>query len=350
MSTKKTIKINPELFKIPNKTKTRRNVDIKMKPNITPNALKTKLLKRIKNDEVEKEKDNISITKDDDEFSSALTYITDISKLNKQKQQQQKQQQQKQRFRTLKNYDAITNNDSNNISNISLELPMELQEPQIISQDVFKINYKPPEELPYGCLKGGKKKTYKEWKQEQEQQQKSQLPDIITTNHVKSEREIKLEQIRNKLKQLEQNQTPKMEALQQFRELEKKISEPTIVRNIDNPINIDKPVIKIDDDDSNKQYVKRTLKRRFVLGKNDNDKCVSVLIKDKHTRKNIIDTQKELKKTNINDIKKYLRQHGIIKVGSTCPPDILRKTFEQAILTGEVNNTNKEVLLHNMLH
>jgi hypothetical protein len=39
----------------------------------------------------------------------------------------------------------------------------------------------------------------------------------------------------------------------------------------------------------------------------------------------------------------------MVKVGSTCPPDILRKTFESAVLTGEVTNTNKEILLHNFL-
>ena len=101
--------------------------------------------------------------------------------------------------------------------------------------------------------------------------------------------------------------------------------------------------------EKNKKYLKRTVKRKFTLGKSDKLRRVSVLIKDRQTRKNIINSQKELKKTAITDIKKYLRQHGMIKVGSTCPPDILRKTFESAILTGEVTNTNKDILLHNFL-
>ena len=76
---------------------------------------------------------------------------------------------------------------------------------------------------------------------------------------------------------------------------------------------------------------------------------ISVLIKDKQTRKKIINTQKELKKTNITDVRKYLRQHGLIKIGSLCPADILRQTFESAVMAGEVTNTNKETLIHNFL-
>jgi hypothetical protein len=103
------------------------------------------------------------------------------------------------------------------------------------------------------------------------------------------------------------------------------------------------------DKNKNKKYLKKTIKRKFTLGKSDKLRRVSVLIKDRQTRKNIINAQKELKKTTITDIKKYLRQNGIIKIGSTCPADILRKTFESAVLTGEVTNTNKETLLHNFL-
>ena len=99
-----------------------------------------------------------------------------------------------------------------------------------------------------------------------------------------------------------------------------------------------------------KQYLKRTVRRKFTLGKSDKLRKVSILLKDKQTRKNVMDVQHELKKTNMKDVRKYLRQHGIIKIGSTAPNEILRKTFETAMLAGEITNTNKDTLLHNFLH
>ena len=100
----------------------------------------------------------------------------------------------------------------------------------------------------------------------------------------------------------------------------------------------------------NKNYIKRTVKRRFTLGKSDKLKKVAILIKDKQTRKNVLNTQKELKSTSITDVKRYLRQHGIIKTGTTCPPDILRKMYESSLMAGEITNINKDTLLHNFLN
>ncbi len=396
MSTKKTIQINPELFKLSG-NKTRKNKEKKeltLNPIISPNNLKNKLLKRIKEHKTQEIKTKLSNTsvKDTaiknntsikengytDEFYGALDYLSELSK----KQRVTEAKQRNLNTRTLKNYNPSSN------QSISLELPPELQETNTFvpqTSEIFKVNHKFDDEVPYGCLKNGKKKTYREWKE----LTNPDIPDIVrpptppkknngmyfsediiskeqnknTENQNKTSREERLEQIKNKLKKIQEQETQiKQQSLEDFKKIEKQYSTPLMDSPLEDLKDFENPELKGEsienmleglekkkEGEKNKKYLKKTVKRKFTLGKSDKLRRVSVLIKDRQTRKNILNTQKELKKTNITDVKKYLRQHGIIKVGSTCPSDILRKTFESAILTGEVTNTNKETLLHNFL-
>jgi hypothetical protein len=429
MSTKKTIQINPELFKMSGQ-KTRKNREKKeltLTPIISPNNLKNKLLKRIKEHKSKELKPSFDKRSSEnkeknnnysDEFYGAIDYLSELTK--KQKQQHSLHN------KTLKNnavintlnanananintFSHLNSNINNSVintnQNVSLELPCELQETMSVfrpqSADIFNVNYKTDSEVPYGCLKNGKKKTYKEWKELTKTQMFPELqnmpsipirpptppkknPNAITNVFLEGatpistqesenslsnslSREERLENIKNKLRRIqEQENASKTQELDKLTKMENELFASTnnhldelpnldddmndnnkITQDVDNLINERQKKIERN---TPKQYIKKTVKRKFTLGKIDKLRKVGILIKNKQTRKNVINTQRELKKMDITDIRKYLRQHGIIKVGSTCPPDILRKTFESALMAGEITNTNKDTLLHNFLN
>jgi hypothetical protein len=426
MSTKKkVIQINPELFKMSG-NKSRKNREKKemptLNPIVSPNNLKNKLLKRIKDHKSNELKNNVANPNPSkkentytDEFYGAINYLSDLSK--KQKQQQVINN------KTLKNYTSsqpdkpiirgMRNNSINYTSpstsiststsismptsnfDISLDLPPELSEnfnPVLQSSDVFTVNYKSNDDVPYGCLKNGKKKTYREWKELTQINEHPEIPNLVRpptppkkntniflegatpVNEIKKtenslSREERLDIIKNKLKKLQDKESEeKMRNVEELNRIEKDLMKnknnnidslsdideiSTDLNKMSNTVDVEQLIQNREEEIENKnpkQFIKKTIRRKFRLGKSDSLRKVGVLIKNKQTRKNIINTQKELKKTNITDVRKYLRQHGIIKVGSTCPADILRKTFEAAILTGEISNINKDTLLHNFLN
>ena len=445
MSTKKTIQINPELFKIGgNKTrKIREKKDMVINPIISPNNLKNKFLRQInehkkkeindikndikngikngikndiKNDIKNAGKNNNTLAGDNfsDEFHGALNYLSELTKNKKRAEiqnrqplhnrtlkqpiQQQSPIQQNVYMSSLSNPVSVINPVPNLVTSpyVSLELPTELQEtfPIVSNNQIMNMKYTPTPDVPYGCLKGGSKPSYRSWIQTRKN---IDLPDIFnvnsqppininarpptppkrntfTDNIVPSEisvsnsngssREQRLEQIKNKLRRIQaeenghkpevQNLAKNLSILEPIAQIGSIIEDlPQFDENtpakIQEILAASQPIPEKKEPEL-KKYIKRTIRRKFTLGRSDKMRRVGILLKDKQTRKNVINAQKELKKTSITDVRKYLRQHGIIKVGSTAPNDILRKTFESAMLAGEVTNNNKDILLHNFLN
>lgn len=93
--------------------------------------------------------------------------------------------------------------------------------------------------------------------------------------------------------------------------------------------------------------IRKTKKKRFRIGKHDD--VVGVLLKNKQTQRHIQNQHLSLKQKTIGEIRKYLYDHHLLKIGSNAPPDVLRRMYEDSILTGDVKNTNKDVLLHNFM-
>jgi hypothetical protein len=98
-----------------------------------------------------------------------------------------------------------------------------------------------------------------------------------------------------------------------------------------------------------KRVIKRTIKKKYTVGKSKINKKVSVLVKNLHTRKKIVDAKKELKQTTMSDIKKYLKARGFIKSGSIAPNNVLRELYESAMMSGDVTNLNTAIQLHNYM-
>jgi hypothetical protein len=94
---------------------------------------------------------------------------------------------------------------------------------------------------------------------------------------------------------------------------------------------------------------KKTTTRKYSIGRQKNKRVIGVLIKDRQTRKKILDAHREIKRQPLPDVKKYLYSHGLIKAGCKAPNDVLRKMYEAAMLAGEVTNQDSDVLVSNFL-
>ena len=375
----KTISINPSLFSMGG-SKTKKNREKKQKstivPLISPNVLKNKLLKRIK-EHKQRETENLennkrklpspeeSIKNDivkhelstfSDEFSDSINYLQTLSKQKKVNDEKTNYERQRQKRKEQLERKTIRNYHEPHIEhNINLDLPDELMSKPLIVVNTdtmttggqpIQLHTKTSDSIPYGILKGGSKPTYKDWSRTQRNYDVTNPQAALTIqglelNKEKNERENRLNNLREKLKQ------------KQIEESINKSEDTMLTQNL-----IQKPTLELEQRVENgsggveeiiaiKKITKKTIKRKYTLGKSKIKKTVSVLVKDRGTRKIILAAQKDLKRKPINDVKEYLRDHNLIKIGSNAPNDVLRKLYESAMLAGEITNSNSEILLHN---
>ena len=457
MSTLKSIQINPDLFRLGNKTRKTTNRPMP-KPLINPNVLKNKLLTRIKEHKNAEHnrteisvknnfrksrggnRNNInsnSINVNTNELKDSMEYFSELDKIDNQKYAIHNQNKMRNELynKTVKNYNHVTNNPF-----VNLNLPQELMKPPEppVSSFPIKLNYNIDKEVPHGCLKNGIKPTYKNLYTRRASDQTHTLSFSNQSNQSNQPNEMTREQkllemqqkVQQKLKQLQQpsvqshpyqNQpspspimniaqnkppepsepiaqldsliNPKSNAplpeslLDIFPDLDNgerkiakqneilakarinKLLDEKIGDNISDINDNDKDKDKINTDlndggvasliendisillpGKKRQQVKRTIRRKYTVGRNLKTNTIGILIKDNNTRRKIINAQKEMKKKPMNELKKDLKDHNLIKVGSSAPNDVLRATYEYAKLAGDIVNTNTEMLMHNFVN
>jgi len=384
----KTININPSLFSIGKTKKNReKKVHPKTVPLISPNVLKNKLLKRIKEHKVkENEKQennkkllsNINVGEYTDEFNDSINYLQTLSKQQKIDDNKANIEQNKKRIKeqieksTVKNYQSLIGGESQNLPFVNIDLPEELKEPVFNMNNISNLILTPyrKDDIPYGVLKGGLKPTYRDWSKTQRNLTIANPSSCITIdeniNRQNIERENRLNRLKNNIREKnilanskisisEPNATINQEDIMITQNLIQKpkidITEQNNIQPV-NSIDIDIDIDKQQNEIINtrvpiKRTIKKTIRRKYTLGKSKIKKTVGILLKDRGTRKVILSAQRELKRKPINDIKSYLRHHNLIKIGSNAPNDVIRKLYESAMLAGEITNTNSETLLHN---
>ena len=379
----KTIQLNPEFLGGSSKNiaaRTRKKEKEKPVSSVQPNKLRNELLKKIKdyqannngNDNNDNNKNEV-IEDFNDEFNKSLHFLQDLT--NKKNGVRSKTR------KTNKSYDVAIElpdemiekkYESDNspsiipVSNTSTiaQVQVQVQEPfvskaaqvqepfvsavvtetnnHVISSPLI-VSPSPVERtmstVAYSSIKNGSKPTYRELKRPIAIEDK---PNYIETNNHKM-----LEKIKEDYKKA--NAVAGASVTGKSASVTGK-SASVAVKSANVAVKSASVGVNYVQEPSNKNFkkIRKTIRRtKYRLGKLGNK--VSVLIKDYKTRKNIQDECYKLEKTSIFDIKNFLRKKNLLKIGSVAEEDVLREMYEQCILAGDIQNKNKDTLIHNYL-
>lgn len=369
-STKKSISINPDLFKVGGKDIKKKEKKTKKKEfqMVNPNEMKKSLINKIrehrrknltlKNNNVDEKKDF------KDEFNDSMKYLNNLvntnndnndnndnnnnndNAVNKENFQQKDDKiklkdiinnrpnkpnkpnrpnrpnkpsrvNRQNNNKTLKAYHGYYSDDDD--TKVNLEVPNEL----INKEEIIK---KPNnDDVPYGCLKGGKKPTYRNWL------------TATRKNIMENKPKIKV----NEDHDFNSNQlSERQEKLQKLKEKENE-KKPIIRINENNLKNFNEPL---------KIFNKKTFKKKYKLGRSKKNRTISVLLKGYKQKEKIQNEHEKLLQNDVITMKKYLKKRGLLKTGSYAPDDVIKQLYTSCILTGSVKNLNKDTLMHNFLN
>jgi len=194
-------------------------------------------------------------------------------------------------------------------------------------------------EPPYGCLKGGQLPTYRVW--HNKTQRNLPVADANTTRQNPSTAAL--------------TGNPALLAVKPPTKINEMASSPFILPQRPQERLKTEQMKQIAEKEPpkpkrNKQKQK-TVRRTYRVGKSKIYPKISVLVSNRTIRKNVMSQTQLLKQTPISEIKTYLIKKGFIRVGSIAPNDVLRRMYETAkTMCGEIQNHNPENLLYNFLN
>tara|TARA_B100001173_G_scaffold224533_1_gene194637 strand:- start:4769 stop:5971 length:1203 start_codon:yes stop_codon:yes gene_type:complete len=394
MSEKRTIQINPDLFKISDKNTTRKKREStpKIKLKSTPKEKKQnqksirrniiKMIREKQQDEYRKLFDDKSKSSSpgpvpkslsNDEFSKDFE---DSYKFLSELVDKENDETNQDLSKTFKKYPVINPTESlmlqpsmkiNTNENVAIDIPQELKEP------VYNIpfNYK-PQTPKYGCLKNGSLPTYRNWKNQTQKiypKIDNQTPIPINTpisiqpvntplptfqnpllitnnmqnNAIKEEPVLEVSPIQLKPPAQKSSWEQVLDVQDKIKNMRKKLAseKKQMVSKMQNP---NKKQVKY-------KKQKKIYRRTYKVGKSKIMPKVGVLVSNHTIRSRIKNQTHDLSKVPIKDVRRFLIKKGFIKVGTIAPPDVLRKMYESVCtVCGEVKNHNSENLLYNFLN
>jgi hypothetical protein len=357
MSEKKTIQINPDLFKVSEKATSRKkqsspNIKIKSpEKKQKQKTLRKNVLKMIREkqqeeykrlfdkSETKKQSTGSSSEKSfNKDFDESLEFFSSLAS----KSENMENTEHNTTFKKYPEMNSVLLQPNTPIfidtnENVNIDLP-----------DVFSINPKeilqinrpctqllaPPK---YGCLKNGSLPTYKSvFRQTQRVYPQSNIQSNIQSYHapILMGSQMPL-QFLDKNKEREQQKSCTRDPLEIVQKYEKT------------------KALFNDKSEKRIKYLKRKkiFKRTYHVGRSTTKPQIGVLVSNRTVRNRISTDAQLLKQTPIHDVRKFLIKKGFIKVGTNAPNDVLRKMYESvSMVCGEIQNHNPENLLFNFIH